>query len=115
MRKAAMKSRSGNSSAVRLAGIVEANLPAMLAAILGAVLIVTVTLRPVLSADALLPAVTTLLFGAAAATGAGAMIRGRSGVLRDVAGLLTFLGVVAAALIEPDQMMRLVSIAPDAD
>jgi hypothetical protein len=66
--------------------------------------------------DAILPIVATLLFVLAAVattvawwreTGAGGEV-----TYWDVAGGLTFIGIGAAALIDPDQMLRLIASAP---
>jgi hypothetical protein len=67
----------------------------------------------VLPRDLALPLTSTLLFALA---GLIAMIGWRSGhasepgsvTYRDVAGALTFIGTFAAALIDPDQMVRVV-------
>lgn len=65
-------------------------------------------------ADHPLPLVATLLFGLAALAALVAWSRGASRGLTywDVAGALTFIGIGAAALIEPEQMLRLVATAP---
>jgi hypothetical protein len=68
--------------------------------------------QPSLSRDALLPAASTLLFVFAAVV---ALIAWRSPVPArqftywDAAGLLTLIGVCAAAAVEPEQMVRLVA------
>jgi len=64
------------------------------------------------SSDAIMPIVATLLFLLAAATAivwrreAGASDRV---TYWDVAGALTFIGIGAATLIEPEQMLRLIA------
>jgi hypothetical protein len=68
--------------------------------------------QPSLSRDALLPATSTLLFVFAAVV---ALIAWRSPVPArqftywDAAGLLTLIGICAAAAVEPEQMVRLVA------
>jgi hypothetical protein len=67
------------------------------------------------SSDAIMPIVATLLFVLAAAT---AVVWRRETVASDrvtywdVAGALTFIGIGAAALIDPEQMLRLLTSAP---
>jgi hypothetical protein len=75
-------------------------------------------LRTVLSLDALAPAVATLLFGLAAATAGSALLcRGDRARVTwfDIAGVLTFVGVAITILIEPDQMVRLVTFSDQPD
>lgn len=71
-------------------------------------------LRAFVSLDALAPLVATLLFALAALI-AGAALIPRHFAWRatwfDVAGVLTFIGVGITILIEPDQMVRLVSLS----
>ena len=82
--------------------------------ILLAALLATLAIRNLMPADALAPAIVTLMFviGAAAA-GAAWLCRARR--LRimwlDLAGSLTFIGVVISVLIEPDQMVRLFTLS----
>ena len=82
--------------------------------ILLAALFATLAIRNLVPADALAPAIVTLLFAAGAAT-AGAAWLCRAGRFRvmwlDLAGSLTFIGVVISALIEPDQMVRLFTLS----
>jgi hypothetical protein len=68
------------------------------------------------TSDLTLPLVATLLFVSAGvatlvAWSRGAMARHRP-TYWDVAGALTFIGICAAALIDPEQMLRLVATAP---
>jgi uncharacterized membrane protein HdeD (DUF308 family) len=85
--------------------------------LLGA-LIATLGLRSVLPTDALAPAIATLLFALGAATAAFALLCRRNQARRtwlDIAGLLTFVGVAISILIEPDQMVRLVTTSDQPD
>lgn len=68
------------------------------------------------TSDLTLPLVATLLFVSAGvatfvAWGRGAMAQHRL-TYWDVAGALTFIGICTAALIDPEQMLRLVATAP---
>jgi len=84
----------------------------LFAPILLAALITTVGLRSVLPMDALAPAIATLLFALGAAT-AGVTLLCRRHHARslwfDIAGVATFVGITISILIEPDQMVRLVT------
>jgi hypothetical protein len=85
--------------------------------VLGA-LITTVGLRSVLPIDALAPAIATLLFALGAATAGLALLCRRPqarSLWLDVAGVLTFVGVTVSILIEPDQMVRLVTLSNQPD
>jgi len=86
----------------------------LMVGILLAALFATLAIRNLVPADALAPAIVTLLFAAGAAT-AGAAWLCRAGRFRvmwlDLAGSLTFIGVVISALIEPDQMVRLFTLS----
>jgi hypothetical protein len=86
----------------------------LFAGILLVALIATVGIRTVVPADALAPAIVTLLFGVAAVT-AGFALLCRGDRFRimwfDLAGSLTFIGVVLSVLIEPDQMIRLFALS----
>src|SRR5437899_4338203 len=86
----------------------------LLVAILLAALFATLAIRNLLPADALAPAIVTLLFAAGAAT-AGAAWLCQAGRFRivwlDLAGSLTFIGVVISVLIEPDQLIRLCGVS----
>ena len=74
-------------------------------------------LATALPRDFVLPLTSTLLFVLAGAVGLFAWSRGRLSEQHrtapqvtywDVAGALTFVGICAAALVDPDQMLRLV-------
>jgi uncharacterized membrane protein HdeD (DUF308 family) len=83
-----------------------------LAGMLLAALIATLGLRTILPIDALAPAIATLLFVLGAATAAFALLCRRNqarSTWLDIAGLLTFVGIAVSILIEPDQMVRLVT------
>ena len=86
----------------------------LLAGILLVALIATLGIRNLVPADALAPAIVTLLFAAGAVT-AGLALVCRHGRFRtmwfDLGGSLTFIGVVIAVLIEPDQMVRLCALS----
>ena len=86
----------------------------LFAGVLLGTLIVTLGMRQVLSADALVPVVTTLLFTLAAAAVGFALVcrRNRTSTMGfDIAGVLTFVGIAASILIEPDQMIRLLTVS----
>jgi hypothetical protein len=71
-------------------------------------------LRAFVSLDALAPLVATLLFALAASIVGGALIpigRRRRAAWFDVAGVLTFIGIGISIVIEPDQMVRLVTLS----
>ena len=82
----------------------------LMAGVLLAALLAALALRNLVPIDALAPAVVTLLFAVGAVT-AGLALLCRAGQLRmmwfDLAGGLTFIGIVLAVLIEPDQLIRL--------
>ena len=86
----------------------------LFAGILLVALIAAVGIRNVVPADALAPAIVTLLFAVAAVT-AGFALLCRGDRFRimwfDLAGSLTFIGVVLSVLIEPDQMVRLFTLS----
>jgi hypothetical protein len=86
----------------------------LMVGILLTVLLAALTIRHLLPADALAPAIVTLMFAVGAA-GAGAAWLCRTRRLQilwlDVAGSLTFIGIVISALIEPDQMVRLLALS----
>ena len=87
----------------------------LMVGILLAALFATLAIRNLVPADALAPAIVTLLFavGAAAAGHAWLCQAGRFRILwLDLAGSLTFIGVVISVLIEPDQLIRLCGV-PD--
>ena len=86
----------------------------LFAGILLVALIATLAIRTVVPADALEPAVVTLLFVIAAMTAGFALLcrRDRFRIMWfDLAGSLTFIGIVLSVLIEPDQMIRLFALS----
>ena len=87
----------------------------LMAGVLLAAVLTTFAIRHLLPADALAPAIVTLLFAVGVAT-AGCAWLCQAGRVRirwlDLAGSLTFIGVVISVLIEPDQLMRLCGV-PD--
>jgi len=86
----------------------------LFAGILLVALIATVGIRSVVPADALAPAIVTLLFAVAAVTAGFALLcrRDRFRIMWfDLAGSLTFIGIVLSVLIEPDQMVRLLTLS----
>ena len=83
----------------------------LLALILMAVVALAIGLRAVLSLDALAPVVATLLFMMAAATASVAIFWRKTSRYLDLAGILTFLGVLVSIMIESDQMTRLMSLS----
>jgi hypothetical protein len=92
----------------------EARGKELFAGILLVALIATLGIRNVVPTDALAPAVVTLLFAVGAVTAAFALIcrRDRFRVMWfDLAGSLTFIGVVLSVLIEPDQLVRLFALS----
>ena len=86
----------------------------LFAGILLVALIATLGIRNVVPADALVPAVVTLLFAVGAVTAAFALVcrRDRFRIIWfDLAGSLTFIGVVLSVLIEPDQLVGLFALS----
>ena len=86
----------------------------LFAGILLVALLATVGIRNVVPVDALAPAIVTLLFAVAALTAGFALLcrRDRFRIMWfDLAGSLTFIGVVLSVLIEPDQMVRLFALS----
>lgn len=84
------------------------------AGILLVALIATLGIRNVVPVEALAPAIVTLLFAAAAMTACFALLCRRDRLQFmwfDLAGSLTFIGVVISVLIEPDQMVRLFTLS----
>ncbi|MDI1263574.1 MAG: hypothetical protein PS018_09995 [bacterium] len=82
----------------------------LFAGILLVVLIATVGIRNMVPAEALAPAIVTLLFTVAAATIGLALLCRRDRFRTmwfDLGGTLTFIGIVISVLIEPDQIVRL--------
>ena len=90
----------------------------LMAGILLAALLATLAMRNLVPADALAPAIVTLLFAAGAAT-AGAAWLCQTGRFRivwlDLAGSLTFIGVVISVLIEPDQLIGLCGVSDQSE
>jgi hypothetical protein len=86
----------------------------LMVGILMATLIASLAIRNLVSADALAPAIVTLMF-VVSAVAAGAAWLCRTGRFRvmwlDLAGSLTFIGVVISALIEPDQVVSLFTLS----
>ena len=84
----------------------------LLAAMLLGALVTTLGLRAVLPTDALAPAIATLLFALGAITAGFALLllrnQARSNWL-NFAGLLTFVGIAVSILIDPDQLIRLLT------
>jgi hypothetical protein len=86
----------------------------LMAGILLSALIATLAIRNLVPPEALTPAIVTLLFavGAAAAGAAWLCQADRFRILWfDLAGSLTFIGVVISVLIEPDQLISLCSVS----
>jgi hypothetical protein len=86
----------------------------LMAGILLTVLVAALAIRHLVPVDALAPAIVTLMFVAgAAAAGAGWLCRNRRLQILwlDLAGSLTFIGIVISVLIEPDQMVRLFTLS----
>ncbi len=90
----------------------------LFAATLFAALMATLGLRSILPLDALAPAIATLLLAVAAATAGVALLCRRHqarSLCLDVAGVLAFVGITVSILIEPDQMVRLVTLSNPPD
>jgi hypothetical protein len=99
------------SSQVRAASPSTGPVVALTAALAGAVIFAAV-LQPSLAREALVPATVTLLFVLAAAVALFAWRKpatGRHFTYWDAAGALTFIGICAAATVEPEQMVQLVA------
>ena len=82
---------------------------------LAAILTVGAVFHPTMSRDALLPGLSLLFFTVAAAVALIAWLRpfpARQFSYWDAAGTLTAIGVVVGAMVEPEQMVRLVA-GPD--
>ena len=91
-----------------------ANGKELMAGILLAVLLAALAIRNLVPADALAPAIVTLLFAVAAAMAGAAWLchPGRFRIMwLDLAGGLTFIGIVVSVLIEPDQLVRLFALS----
>src|SRR6266542_5901499 len=90
----------------------------LMAGVLLAALLATLAIRDLVPADALAPVIVTLLFAVGAAT-AGAAWLCQAGRFRiawlDLAGSLTFIGVVISVLIEPDQLIRLCGVSDQSE
>ena len=90
----------------------------LMAGVLLAALLAALGVRNMVPAEALGPAIVTLLFAVGAAT-AGLALTCRAGQLRmmwfDLAGSLTFIGIVLSVLIEPDQLIRLCGASDQAE
>lgn len=89
----------------------------LFAGVLLGALIATLVTGNVLPADALAPAIATLLFVLGAVTAGLALLCGRNWAAMwfDIAGVLTFVGVAVSILIEPDQMVRLFALSDQPD
>jgi hypothetical protein len=77
-------------------------------------LVAALGIRNMVPADALAPAIVTLLFAVGAVTAGLALICRRDRfriMLFDLAGGLTFVGIVISVLIEPDQFVRLFAVS----
>jgi hypothetical protein len=82
--------------------------------ILLAVLLGTVAIRNLVPADAVAPAIVTLLFTVGAATAGAAWLcasRRFRIMWLDLAGSLTFIGIAISVLIEPDQIAGLFTLS----
>ena len=86
----------------------------LFAGILLVALVAALGIRNAVPVDALAPVIVTLLFAVAALT-AGLALLSRRARFRimwfDLAGSMTFIGVVLSVLLEPDQMVRLVALS----
>ena len=90
----------------------------LMAGILLVALVATLGIRNVVPVDALTPAIVTLLFAVGAMTAGLALLCRRDRFRTmwfDLAGGLTFIGVVLSVLIEPDQMIRLFALSDQPD
>lgn len=102
-----------NDAPARPGGVKE-----LFAASLLITLAAALALRAFVSLDALAPIVATLLFALAASIAGSALLprnRGRRATWLDVAGVLTFIGVGISIVIDPDQMVRLVTLSDQPD
>jgi hypothetical protein len=82
----------------------------LMAGMLLAALIAALGIRNLVHAEALAPAVVTLLFAAGAVTAGIALLcrhEGLRAMWLDLAGGLTFVGIVVSTFIEPEQLPRL--------
>ena len=90
----------------------------LIAGTLFAVVVATLGLRGILPIEALAPAIATLVFTLGAMTAGLALLFRRNQARTlwfDVAGILTLIGVAVSILIEPDQMVRLVTLSDQPD
>ena len=84
------------------------------AGILLAAMISAFGLRQLVPAEAVAPIIVTALFAAAALTAGLALFRRRDArrlLWLDLAGGLTFIGIVISAFIEPDQLAALLGVS----
>jgi hypothetical protein len=84
----------------------------LLAGMLLGTLISTLALRDLLPIDAVAPVIATLLFVVGATTAGVALLLLRNqtrSTWLSVAGLLTFVGIAVSILIDPDQLVRLLT------
>jgi drug/metabolite transporter (DMT)-like permease len=84
----------------------------VLAGALAATLTAAAVWQPSIAREAVVPAAATLLFVFAAGVALLAWLRPvphRHFTYWDAAGVLTFIGICAAATVEPEQMMQLVT------
>jgi len=95
---------------------VSTRLEVFFATTLVAALLATAALRHFVSDDALEPLVATALFCIAALLAGLALLRRRGASTRliglDIAGVVAALGIVISILIDPEQMVRLISTRP---
>ena len=90
----------------------------LMAGILLASLAATIGIRQLVPAEAIAPALVTLLFAAGAATAGLALLSQRSrfrSMWFDLAGGLTFIGIIISIFIEPDQLARLFTVSEQSD
>ena len=84
----------------------------LMAVVLLVALTATLGIRQLVQAEALAPAIVTFLFAGSAVTAGLALLcrRGPSRIMwLDLAGSLTFVGIVISVFIEPDHLARLFS------
>jgi len=82
----------------------------LLTGALAATLAAAAVLQPSIAREALVPVAATLLLASAAAIALIAWLRPaphRHFTYWDAAGVLTFVGICAAAMVEPEQMIQL--------
>jgi hypothetical protein len=90
----------------------------LVAGVLFCALIATLGIRNVLPIDALAPTIATMLFVLGGAAAGVALLWRRNQARTtwfDIAGMLTFVGVAVSVLIEPDQMVRLLTHSDQPD